>query len=147
MHHHFLRKRERPVVRARARVKRDVLEGAANVSRKFVAELLRRLGEAMVVILTPSLVHIVDSPRSSAIGVFRYHSFLHAFLEEANNGIVLSAVGLTSHMDGFRLGEPIAVGDDRLQGKHSLVDNALPLGVHLVEKQLVLELHWGSSLP
>ena len=140
MNHSLLRERKLPVVCTRARMERDFLECAAQMVGNLIPEFFGCLGKSVIVVAAPRLVHIVDASRGGSIGVFRLFALFHTLGEKADDRVVFRLIDFPRHFHALRLGKAAAVLDDCLQSHDSLIDDSLPLGIHLVEFTAIIRL-------
>ncbi|OPZ41519.1 MAG: hypothetical protein BWY95_02599 [Bacteroidetes bacterium ADurb.BinA104] len=105
---------------------------------KRLSEVTGCLGVTVVIIVAPCLIHLVNAPGRTAILNPAARPFGHALIVEADNGVVFTHIGFTRHAYGIRLGETVAIGDNRLQSLYCFIDDAITLGIQLIKKCFVL---------
>ena len=98
-----------------------------------VSELPGCFGIAVVVILAPSLIDIVDFPGRAIIGNLPIFALHHALVPECQGGIRFFQICLSCCDDVFRLGKALSVCNDIFQSHNRLEYDSVPLGNHLFE--------------
>ena len=109
---------------------RDLPQGTKEIPEKYRGEDWAYLGVDVDHDFEP--VYVVSKEKKKQVDK------LKSLLKEADHGAVGMLVFLSCVHYGLRLRESVAVADDGLQGGDCLVDDPIPLGIHLVQKLLIL---------